>query len=339
MSIIKKTSLKDIAAKAGVSPALVSFVLNGKGREHRVGEQTIKHVIKVAEEMNYQPNVAAKSLRSGKSRALGVVLSDISNPFFAQTARGIEDAAAKRGYTVLFGSSDEYAPKMDLVVSSLLNRSVDGLIIVPCEGSEDTIRELVRNDVPIVLFDRPMRDMNVSSVSMNNYAASHKAVLHLIGSGFKKVGMIAYDIELAHMQDRVRGYSDAMEESGKKSDITIGYVKISDPYKMARKIIPRLIDSGVDALFLATNTISLACLHAIKEIGIKIPGQMGILGFDGNDAFNLFYSPISYVEQPIPTLANKVVEVMIEKLENRMALVNNVQIEGKLVIRDSSLRR
>ena len=132
MSLLRKTSLKDIAEAAGVSTALVSFVLNGKEKEYRVGEKTAQRILKIANEMNYQPNLAAKSLRSGKTKTIGLVVSDISNPFFSQLARVLEDEAARKGYTVLFGSSDENKDKMNRIVGNLINKGVDGLIIVPC---------------------------------------------------------------------------------------------------------------------------------------------------------------------------------------------------------------
>ena len=154
MSLLRKTSLKDIAEAAGVSTALVSFVLNGKEKEYRVGEKTAQRILKIANEMNYQPNLAAKSLRSGKTKTIGLVVSDISNPFFSQLARVLEDEAARKGYTVLFGSSDENKDKMNRIVGNLINKGVDGLIIVPCNNSEKSISSLVNNHIPVVLFDR-----------------------------------------------------------------------------------------------------------------------------------------------------------------------------------------
>ena len=194
MSALKKVSLKDIAEAAGVSTALVSFVLNGKKKEYRVGEETAKRILKIAQEMNYQPNIAAKSLRSGRTKTIGVVVSDISNPFFSQLARILEDEATKRGYTVLFGSSDEDTEKMDRVVSNLINKGVDGLIIVPCENSEKSIGSLVDNNVPIVLFDRYFPEINVSYVALNNCNATYIATKYLLDSGYKAPCMVAYVI-------------------------------------------------------------------------------------------------------------------------------------------------
>ena len=225
MSALKKISLKDIAEAAGVSTALVSFVLNGKKKEYRVGEETAKRILKIAQEMNYQPNIAAKSLRSGRTKTIGVVISDISNPFFSQLARILEDEATKRGYTVLFGSSDEDTEKMNRVVSNLINKGVDGLIIVPCENSEKSIASLVDNNVPIVLFDRYFPEINVSYVALNNYNATYTATKYLLDSGYNAPCIVAYDINLIHMKERIRGYKKAMEDAGKKRLANVIFLK------------------------------------------------------------------------------------------------------------------
>ena len=205
MSSIKKISLKDIAETAGVSTALVSFVLNGKKKKYRVGEETAQRILKIANDMNYQPNLAAKSLRSGKTKTIGLVVSDISNPFFSQLARVLEDEAIKRGYTVLFGSSDEDKDKMNRVVSNLINKGVDGLIIVPCENSENSIASLVNNNIPIVLFDRYFPELNVSYVALNNFNASHISTKHLLNAGYNAPCIVAYDVN--HLIDKHRGFA------------------------------------------------------------------------------------------------------------------------------------
>ena len=231
MSSLKKISLKDIAEAAGVSTALVSFVLNGKKKEYRVGEETAQRIMKIANEMNYQPNLAAKSLRSGKTKTIGLVVSDISNPFFSQLARVLEDEATKRGYTVLFGSSDEDTDKMNRVVSNLINKGVDGLMIVPCENSEKSIASLVNNNIPIVLFDRYFPEINVSYVALNNFNAAYISTKYLLDAGYNAPCMVAYDINLIHMKERIRGYKKAMENAGKKNLINVAFLKQDTPRK------------------------------------------------------------------------------------------------------------
>lgn len=337
MPPFKKISLKDIAEAAGVSTALVSFVLNGKGKEHRVGEETAKHILHIAEEMNYQPNMAAKSLRSGKTGTIGVVLSDISNPFFSQIARCMEDEAARCGYTVLFGSSDEDAEKMKRVVSNLVNKGVDGLILVPCEKTEKFVQSLADNNTPIVLFDRYFQNFNIGYVALNNYNATYAATRHLLEAGYNSPGMVAYDLNLTHMKDRIRGYKKAMADHGLRDRINIGFLKYDVPRKSAEKLIPKMMAEGVDAMLFATNTISLTCLYAIRDAGVPIPDALGLVGFDGSDAFNFFYSPLTYIKQPVDTLAAKAIELLVASIASENT-TQSALIEGELVIMNSTNR-
>ena len=330
MSSLKKISLKDIAEAAGVSTALVSFVLNGKRKEYRVGEETAQRILKIANDMNYQPNLAAKSLRSGKTKTIGLVVSDISNPFFSQLARVLEDEAAKQNYTVLFGSSDENKDKMNSLVGNLINKGVDGLIIVPCEGSERIIASLVYDNVPIVLFDRYFSDINVSYVALNNFNASYVLTKHLLEVGYNAPCMVAYDVDLIHMKERVRGYKKAMGDVGKKNFINVVCLKQNAPRKSADRLLPKMVDAGVDAFLFATNMISLACLYTIKDMGKGIVGKIGLAGFDGNPAFDFFNVPISYIRQPIDILAQKALEILIDGMANGNT-VQSVLAEGELV--------
>lgn len=330
MPTLKKISLKDIAEAAGVSTALVSFVLNGKEKEYRVGEETAQRILKIANEMNYQPNLAAKSLRSGKTKTIGLVVSDISNPFFSQLARVLEDEAAKRGYTVLFGSSDEDTEKMNRVVSSLINKGVDGLMIVPCENSEKFITSLVNNNIPIVLFDRYFPDINVSYVALNNFNAAYISTKYLLDNGYNAPCMVAYDINLIHMKERIRGYKKAMENAGKKSSINVAFLKQDTPRKSADRILPKMIDAGVDAFLFGTNMISLACLYTIKDMGNEVISKIGLAGFDGNPVFDFFQVPISYIQQPIDVLVKKALGILIDSISNGNT-VQSVLAEGEFI--------
>lgn len=330
MSSLKKISLKDIAEAAGVSTALVSFVLNGKGKEYRVGEETARRILKIANDMNYHPNLAAKSLRSGKTKTIGLVVSDISNPFFSQLARVLEDEATKRGYTVLFGSSDEDTDKMNRVVSNLINKGVDGLIIVPCENSEKSIASLVKNNIPIVLFDRYFPDINVSYVALNNFNAAYISTQYLLDAGYNAPCMVAYDVNLVHMKERIRGYKKAMENAGKKNLINVVYLKQDAPRKNADRLLPKMVDAGVDAFLFGTNMISLACLYTIKEMGQEVIDRIGLAGFDGNPVFDFFSAPISYIQQPIDVLVQKALTILIDNIANGNT-VQSVLAEGEFV--------
>ena len=205
----KKISLKDIAKKVGVSTATVSYALS-KDKENKVSAAVAKKVRKVAKELNYQPNQIAKSLKSGRTYTIGLIVADISNPFFAQIARIIEDEAAKLGYTVIFGSSDEKSKKSWDLIQLLLNRQVDGFILAPTEGSEAQVQYLKGVKIPFVLIDRYFPQLATNYVVIDNYNAAFGAVERLVKTGNKKIGIIAYSSKLQHMKERIKGYREAM---------------------------------------------------------------------------------------------------------------------------------
>lgn len=328
-----KVFLKDIAQAAGVSVAVASFVLNGKGKEHRISNSTIAKVMDIAKSLNYVPNLAARTLRAGKSNIIGVVLPDISNAFFSQVARKIEDVTAEYGYVVLFGSSDENSAKMKKTVESLINLGVAGLIVAPCENSADFMRALVESGTPMVQFDRPYFEIDSSYVALDNHASSYKAVSHILNSGFRSPGMLAYEMDLSHMRDRIRGYADAVSDSGGQP--AVSYLNPDSVVHSAAKAIASMLDKGIDSFFCATNTISIAALYAFSELDIGIP-DVGLVGFDGSEAFDLFRTPLSYVKQPVDFLARKAVEIVVGIIENGADMAQKVQAEGSLVVQASS---
>lgn len=335
----KKTSLKDIAAQAGVSPALVSFVLNGKRKQHRIREDVAEKIVRIAKEMNYAPNSAAKSLRGGKSYSIGVVLSDISNPFFSSMARHIETAAEQRDYTVQFSSSDENADREEVLIESMLNRGVDCLIVVPCDGTEEMIGRLSDKKIPLVLFDRYFPKVSASYVCLDNRNASFEATTHLVEQGFKRIGMIAYGMQLQHMNDRIEGYKEAMRAHGLENDVLLEYVDHDSMEKSCSRAIGRMMENGADSLIFATNNISVECLTQLSQKGVRIPDEMGLVGFDGGSAFDFFYSPLTYIQQPVELMARKAVEILLDELESGESLRQRIEVKGSLIKRASSMKK
>ena len=175
----KKIALKDIAQQVGVSVALVSYVLNGKEKEARISTEMSDRIRKTAIELNYQPNMIAKSLKSGKTNTIGLIVADISNPFFSGIARIIEDEAKKHNYVVIFGSSDENAKNQQDLIDVFLNRLVDAFIIAPTSGTEKQIQDIKNRNVPVILIDRYFPGIDVDCVHINNFMAAGKAVQKL----------------------------------------------------------------------------------------------------------------------------------------------------------------
>ncbi len=333
----KKVALKDVAQHIGVSAALVSYVLNGKEKEARVGADMAKRIKKAAAELNYQPNLIAKSLKMGKTKTIGLIVADISNPFFSTIARIIEDEAKKHGYVVIFGSSDESAEKQLDLIDVFSTRLVDGFIIAPAAGTEEQIENIIRRGVPVVLMDRFFPGLKVDCVHINNYNASYKAVKQLIKNGRRKIGMLAYDTAQSHMQDRKQGYKAALKENNirfkKEWLIEASYQHIEKD--VAAKLKSLLKPLQVDALFFATNSLAVAGLKEINKLGIKVPDDLAIISFDQSEAFDFFYSPVTYVSQSLTDIGKETVRLILNRLNNKSKKNSDVIVEAKLIVRES----
>lgn len=332
-------SIKDIAQKAGVSTALVSYVLNGKEKESRVGQEIAAKIKEIAKELNYEPNHLAKSLRSGKTQTIGLIIADISNPFFANVARIVEDEAKRNGYTVIIGSSDENPDKSRDLLNVLINRQVDGFIIVSSEDSDEQIRDLKEKNIPFVLLDRYFPDIQTDFVSTDHYKASFDAAAHLMSNGYKRVGMIAYKSQLFHMQERIRGYQDALKDN--KIPFQKGWLKkvrfnVIEPEVKAA--IDELIaaERPVDALIFATYSLTINALKYFNEIQLKVPDDLAIVSFGQAEALDLYYCPITYVRQPIGLLGQTAVGLLVDKIKNRQKGPAQILMKAELIVRSSS---
>lgn len=339
----KKVLLKDIAEKMGVSTALVSYVLNGKEKEARISEPVAKKIRKAAAEMNYQPNLIARGLKFGRTNTIGLIVADISNPFFATMARNIELEAQKNGYTVLFGSSDEQLEKSWNLINTFLNRQVDGLIITPVAGSQSQIEDLKSKGVPFVLMDRGFKDVETNVVVTDNHDAMYNAVKLLTKNGYGKIGMIAYDTSLTHMQDRIQGYKDALKDAGIRFQ---SKWLVSVPYKDYKKHVAEAITkllgkktNAPDALVFATNSISVQALKIIHAKKLIVPDDLGIISFDESDTFEFFYASITYIKQNLNEISSKAVQSLIKTINSTSQKVLKVVVPSAIVVGESSAKK
>jgi LacI family transcriptional regulator len=332
----KRTSLKDIAGRVGVSVALVSYVLNGKEKEMRVGAEVVKKVREAAEEMNYEPNQIARSLRLGSTKTIGLVVADISNPFFGQLARNIEDEAIKMGYTVIFGSSDEDEHKSGLVLNTFLNRQVDGFIIVPSEGTVKQINSLLRKKRPVVLVDRYFPELSCSHIVLNNFQATFDATSYLISKGMKNIALVAYETSLIHMKERIRGYSEAMDTNKLAYSNLLLEVKFKHSQTETENSLKALLNKNknTEAIIFANNGLSLAGLYYMQKHCIKIPKDIAFIGFDGGEAFDLYATPLSYVKQPLEEMGREAVKVLMDLLTGPNK-ITQIMLDSTLIIRKS----
>jgi LacI family transcriptional regulator len=332
----KKVSMKDIAEKVGVSTALVSYVLNGLEKEKRVGTEVVKKIQAAAKELKYKPNQIARSLRKGSTSTIGLVVADISNPFFGQLARVIEDEAAKFGYTVIFGSSDEDCYKSETLIDTLLNRQVDGIILTPSEGCVEQVKALVASGLPVVLIDRYITEISTNYVVLDNYMATYNAVKCFISKGYNKINMIAYDSSLIHMKERIRGYVEAMNDNGLEKETVVKKVRFSHMKSDMERFMNELLSNKeTNALLFATNALSINGLYSIRKQNIKVPEELAIIGFDGHEAFDFFQSPLTYIQQPLEDMGKESVKILIDQIRGSKKTVH-VELKHQLITRASS---
>lgn len=333
----KKTSLKDIAQAVGVSTALVSYVLNNQ-KENRISKEIAQKIRKTAQDLNYQPNQIAKSLKTNKTRTLGLVVADIANPFSSSLARIIEDEVDQQDYTVIFGSSDENAQKSGKLITTLLNRQVDGLLIAAPEGTESQIAELQQRGIPFVLIDRYFPNLKTNYVALDNHQAIHTAVRHLIDAGYRRIGLVNYRTSLVHLNERTRGYQSALDENRIPSRKQwLKEVSINNLQGEVDKAVGELTTGSqrVEAIVFASNTLAVAGLNRIKRAHLRVPDDVAVVSFDEADINELFHSPLTYVRQPLLEMGQLATQILLETLakNNRISQAN---LEATLVVQAST---
>jgi LacI family transcriptional regulator len=315
---MKKISLTDIADKLGVSKTLVSMVLNGKGKEHRISDEMVEKVLETAEELDYRPNQLARGLRTGRSKTLGLIVADISNPFFAQIGRKIEDEAERNGYHVIFCSSDEDAQVSRVLIDLLKERQVDGLIIAPTAGSGEQIKELQEFDIPFVLIDRYFPDIETNCVITNNRDISFQLVSLLLEQGYRRIGTIFYNLEMPHMQHRLEGYKDAFREKGIHFDEQwirkVGFTNLLDDITLEfqRLLSPEL---NCDCFFFPTGELAIKAFKSSLNQDKKPSETVGVGCFDDPDLFYFSQFPFWSVAQPLDEMGKQAVDIILDEIK------------------------
>ncbi len=327
-----RVSIKDVANKLGVSVATVSLVLNGKDKNGRVSEVLAEKIRKEAKAMNYEPNSFARGLRSGRSETIGLIVADISNPFFAHLAFHIQEHAEEYGYSIIITNTNESNAKMEKMISVLKSRQVDGFIIVPTEHGEKYIEELVKDKFPVVLLDRHFPKIDVSYVAVNNYQASMEATNLLLNLNCKRIALMVYKNYLPHMQDRRDGYVAAMTQKGLYDPKLIKEVNHQTIMSDIQKAILELVSEGekIDGIFFATNTISTIGLRTLAGLNIRIPKDIKVVCFDKNDAFELSNISIPFIQQPIPEMGRRAVDLVIKQIAQQKGSNVHEELQAKL---------
>lgn len=337
---MKKVSLKEIAKMVGASPSTVSFVLNGKAAEMRISNKLAEKIIKVAKRENYQPNNVAVSLRTGKSKIIGLVVDTISGNFFASLARIIESEAEAFGYKVIYCSTGNEVEKARELLGMLYQYHVDGYLIIPTKGLEKEIENLSKNKKPLVLMDSYFTGTNLPYVLVNNYQGVTEAVTHLIQRGYKKIGFVYNDLPLIQMMERKRGYLETLKAFNipvnKDLLLETGYNSSED--EIVQSISSFITKNKPEAIMFAANYLGVYGLEAVKSLQLSIPADLAIVCFDDHEIFRLFSPAITSIQQPVEAIAKIAIQLLMEQL-GKIQLkekINQVEVLPTLLLRNST---
>jgi LacI family transcriptional regulator len=334
------TTLKVIARKVGVSVPTVSRVLGGRARRFRISKKTEAAVNRVATELNYTPNRLARSLRLKKSHTLGLLIPDISNPYFATIARSVENTARTFGYSIIFCDSEEDTQLEIESLSLLQGRKVDGLLICPVGESGSHIVPLVAAQANIVLIDRYFPDLRCAYVVSDNYRGARDAATHLIDAGHSVIACIKGLENTSPTRDRVKGYRDAMKLHDLRIDEELIVGKdygAENGYIETRLLLKRI--KRPSAILAFGNLISLGALTALSEEGLKVPDDMSLITFDDQPYLNLLATPMTTVAQQNEEMGAIATKLLIEQIDSpRRSDPVGIVLPTRLVVRNSVLK-
>ena len=306
-------TIKDVAELAGVSITTVSHVIN---ETRYVSDELKDKVFHAMKELEYRPNTLARGLRSGKTKTIGLIIPDISNPFFAEYSRKIEDRGFEYGYNVVLCNSDENPAKELLYIDLLLSKQVDGLMIFLTGNNLNIRHHLINGDIPIVVTDREPKGVNTDVVLIDNFKGGYNATQYLLSLNHRRIGCISGPSLIRPSAQRVEGYLTALEDAEIPIDedlIRLGDFRVEGGEKEMSHLMK--ISDPPTAVFVCNDMMALGAMRAIQSKGKSVPDDFSIVGFDNTPITKLVYPQLTTISQPIQEMAELAVELLIEKIK------------------------
>ncbi|WP_324673412.1 LacI family DNA-binding transcriptional regulator [Hymenobacter sp. GOD-10R] len=335
----KKILIHDIAKHLDVSIATVSLVLNGKAKEKRISDGLAEKVLKYVEEVGYKPNQLAKSLRTGKTHVIGLVVEDIANPFFATIAGLIEKKALAHGYRIIYCSTSNDVVKTRDILAMFQERHVDGYILALPDGLESEVSALVRSGKPLVLFDRVLAGVLTNAVVVDGATGTYEATQHLLAQGLTSVALLTIRDGQTQMIARQQGYTQALREHNLPELVEEIVFQQSPEQVMEQMLAFFQANSACNGVLFTTNYLGVYGLEVLKRLGRRIPEDMAVISFDDNDLFRLYTPPITVVAQPMEAMAEEIISMLLAALNGskETSRMTQLQLAPQLVLRQSSV--
>jgi LacI family transcriptional regulator len=329
-------TIRDVAQLAGVSTATVSHVLNST---RSVSDLTKERVLAAMDELGYQPNAVARSLRVNETLTIGLIIPDVEIPFFAWVARCIEDSARDVGYSVILCNSGWALSQELLYLENLQARRVDGLICISVRLNNEHVAPLLKRHVPVVWFEEARTEGVSDAVLIDNVKGAYEATTHLIVQGHRRIGCVLGVAQAMVTRDRLTGYRQALRDAGLPFDEALLYsgdYEASAGLLGARQLLA--LPDPPTAIFAFNDVMALGALQAANERKLAVPEQLALIGFDGIPLTEFLAPPLSTVRQPIPEMSRIAIEMLLDRINDRAPNESRtVKIEPTLVPRASTI--
>jgi len=328
-------TIRDVAKQAGVAPITVSRVVNNSGY---VSEKTRARVEAAITDLGYVPNVLARSLRSRRTDTLALILSDISNPFWTTVARGVEDAASDAGFNVILCNSDESEVEQDKYLRVLLQKQVDGVLLVPARSTLEPIQFVQSQDTPVVVLDRLIPNAQADTVRCDSEGGGYQLTRLLLSLGHRRIAVLSGPQGVSTAEDRVAGYQRALTEAGVDIDpvlIYYGQFSLESGYAMTQQMLA--VTPRPSGLFAGNNFIAIGALRALRDAGLQVPEDLALVGFDDLPA-DLVVDPfLTVAAQPAYEMGQRATELLLARLSGEASeAYQEIVLPTEIIVRLSS---
>lgn len=327
-------TINDVAEKAGVSVATVSHVIN---ETRYVSSELTERVEDAMEELGYHPNTVARSLKTDKTQTIGLIASDLSNPFFSTLLRGVEDKALEKDYSLIVCNTDETLDKEKLYVDVLSQRKIDGLLIAPTGKSDENLLALRERNISIVLIDRKVEGLEADAVLSDNVVGSSAATRHLIQLGHKRIGIILGLSSVNTSKERLKGYRQALEENDIEYDSNLvkrGHSQVAGGSEAAEELLT--MDCPPTAIFSTNNLMTIGAMQGIQKAGFSCPEDVSLVGFDDFEWASTFRPRLTTVAQVPYEIGAQAADILFERIEDDTQEVREVRLPTNLKVREST---
>ena len=329
------TTLHEVAQRAGVSAMTVSRVVNGRGR---VDSETRQRVEEAIQALDYVPNRIARGLISQKTQTIGIIVPDIVNPFFAPVVRGAESAARKAGYRVLLCNSEGDLRLEREYIEDLVAHRVEGLLLAPAsDRSRSSILSLLRGGFPLVLIDRALPDADCDLIVSDNAQGARRLIEHLIAIGHREIAHVSDAEDTSTGRERLRGYREALEAAGipfQPELVIRTTVDRIGGYRAAQEILAR--DLLPTAIFAVNNMTAVGTMEALRERGLSVPKDMGLVCFDDVEHLAVLSPILTVIDQPAETFGSLGVQLLLERMSGKAnSRPRRIILQTDLIVRQS----